>query len=74
MKAAAALMFAVLAVLVGIAAARGDGTLLAGAKASVTMMGRFLPILLVAVALSGFVEVLLPQKLVESWLSDGSAP
>ncbi len=51
---------------------RGDGSFVAGLQSGALQLGRLLPILILAFAITGFVEVLLPEGLVEAWLSDAS--
>ena len=48
------------------------GEFAAGLRTAGTMGLKFAPILVIAFALMGFIEVLLPERLVEDWLSDSS--
>lgn len=71
MKAAALIMGVLLLGLVGLAAWRGGWPLVSealkqGGRESVTL----LPLLVVVLLLTGFVQVLLPRELVANWLSD----
>ena len=72
MKASLTGMILFLAALVGIAVWRSDGTLSLGFKTSWEQLLRFMPVLVVALLLAGFTEVLLPAGLVEKWLSDSA--
>lgn len=72
MKSALIGMLAVVAVLGGAALWKGRGTFTLGARTGVEQLVKLLPILLVAMLIAGFVQVLLPKKLVEAWLSDAS--
>lgn len=56
----------------GLALWRGTETFSLGLRTSGGQMLRFLPILIVALLLAGFTEVLLPAELVERWLSDSA--
>jgi uncharacterized membrane protein YraQ (UPF0718 family) len=69
---ASATMLAALVAVVGAAWARGQ--LEAGLKASARGVLLLGPMLLLAVFVMGFTEVLLPQGWVERWLSDASGP
>lgn len=51
---------------------RGGGTFQAGLRQGGLQLLRILPILLLAFLIAGYLEVLLPEGFVESWLSDGS--
>jgi uncharacterized membrane protein YraQ (UPF0718 family) len=65
-------MLVVLAAL-GIAALRaGPGVFTLGVRSGVSQLLKLLPVLLIAMLLAGFVEVLLPKRIVETWLSDAS--
>lgn len=75
MKAAALVMAAVTLALGGLCLARGGTALVVdGVRAGARGMGALVPLLLVVVLLSGFVEVLLPREVVARWLSDSSGP
>ena len=65
-------MIIFLAGLIGLAAWRSDGTLSLGFKTTWEQVLRFMPVLIVALLLAGFTEVLLPAGLVEKWLSDSA--
>ncbi|MCA9712191.1 MAG: hypothetical protein KDK70_40520 [Myxococcales bacterium] len=70
MKWALIVMAAILAVLVGLVAWRGQ--LAEAARASWAQAGQFLPVLLLAMLVIGCTEVLLSKALVERWLSDAA--
>lgn len=70
---AASLVF-VLALVALVALAAWQGKLDAGLRASVRAGIGVGPILVVAVLVMGFTEVLLPQGWVERWLSDAAGP
>jgi uncharacterized membrane protein YraQ (UPF0718 family) len=70
MKVAMISMAAVLAVLVGVVAWRGQ--LGEAARASGSQLGQFGPLLVLALLLVGCTEVLLSRELVERWLSDAA--
>ena len=72
MKASLIGMVVFLAALIGWAAWKGDGALNLGFKTSWEQLLRFMPVLIVALLLAGFTEVLLPADLVEKWLSDSA--
>ncbi|MCB9744100.1 MAG: permease [Alphaproteobacteria bacterium] len=63
---------AVLGALVALAAWQGQDVLQAGLRGAGRQLLGFAPIIGLAVAIAGFAEVLLPQELVEAWLSDAS--
>jgi len=65
-------MLVVVAVLGVIALAKGRETFTLGARTGLEQLAKLLPILLVAMLIAGFTEVLLPKKTVETWLSDAS--
>jgi uncharacterized membrane protein YraQ (UPF0718 family) len=68
-------LLSLLFLLVGVMGAalwRGMDTFKLGLRTSGTQLAKFLPILLVAILLAGFAEVLLPKQLIETWLSDAS--
>ncbi|MCA9538519.1 MAG: permease [Myxococcales bacterium] len=58
--------------LIGVAAWQGNGAVGAGFKSAATNGLRFAPVLLVAFIIMGFVDVLLPRQIVETWLSDAA--
>lgn len=58
--------------LVGLAAYKGEGLVEQGFRTAGTTGLKFVPILLVAFVIMGFVDVLLPRDLVERWLSDAA--
>lgn len=70
MRVAMISMAAVLAVLVGVVAWRGQ--LGEAARASGSQLGQFGPLLVLALLLVGCTEVLLSRELVERWLSDAA--
>ncbi len=65
-------MLLVAARLAGLALHKGDGALQEGLKTAAVTFGKFLPILAVAFLIMGMVDVLLPQEVVEKWLSESS--
>jgi uncharacterized protein len=68
-------MGALLLVLVAVTYARAGGEGLSQAlRASGTTGLTFLPMLVFAILMMGFIEVLLPKEIVEHWLSDASGP
>lgn len=72
MKATLIGLVAVTVGLLALAWSRGDDTLSRGLSTSASQFGRFLPVLVVAFLIMGLVDALLPEKLVETWLSDAS--
>lgn len=58
--------------LIGFAAYKGEGLVEQGFRTAGTTGLKFVPILLVAFVIMGFVDVLLPRDLVERWLSDAA--
>lgn len=72
MKSTAVVMFAVLLALVGLSLFKGTDTFLLGVRTSTRQLLGFLPVLVIAMFMAGFAEVLLPSNLVENWLSDSS--
>lgn len=58
--------------LAALALGRGRETFLLGVRTSVEQLVHFLPVLVAAIFISGFTEVLLPRDLVERWLSDAA--
>ncbi|KIG18472.1 hypothetical protein DB30_00757 [Enhygromyxa salina] len=68
-------MGALLLVLIGATYVRaGSEGLTLALRASGDTGLKFLPVLVLAIAMMGFIEVLLPQQVVERWLSDASGP
>lgn len=66
---------ALLLTLFGLAALafwRGPQTFLLGVRTSLGQLVHFLPVLVVAIFVAGFTEVLLPKDLVKRWLSDAA--
>lgn len=55
-----------------LALSQGFDTFALGWRTSWLRLIRFLPVMVVAMLISGFTDVLLPKTLVERWLSDGS--
>lgn len=72
MTSTAVALFAVLAILMVMARVQGPEVFSEGYRTSFSQLLRFLPILVVAMLVAGYTEVLLPQDLVERWLSDAS--
>lgn len=72
MRAAAFAFFVVLAILMGLALWQGTGVFTTGLRALAFQLVRFLPILAIAMLVAGFVEVLLPDYVVENLLSDSA--
>lgn len=72
MKGTALSLVIILAALVILAAKQGRDTLLLGVRSSLDQLAFFLPVLVVALLITGFAEALLPKKLIETWLSDAS--
>jgi uncharacterized membrane protein YraQ (UPF0718 family) len=63
---------AILVLLVLLALRKGTETFSLGLSTSFQQLIRFLPVLVLAMLVIGFTEVLLPKGLVESWLSESS--
>lgn len=72
MKTTAIALFAVLAILMVLALMQGTSTFNQAWRASLVQLLKFLPILVIAMLVAGFTETLLPEGLVETWLSDSS--
>jgi len=72
MKGTVVALILTLAVLMILALWRGTGTFVLGWRTSLQQLLHFLPVLVVAMLIAGFTEVLLPTNVVESWLSDSS--
>ncbi|MEZ4867240.1 MAG: permease [Caldilineaceae bacterium] len=68
-------LLALLVVLLALAIAalwQGTDIFIAGVRSAMGQLVRFLPILVVAMLMAGFAEVLLPKQVVETWLSDNA--
>lgn len=72
MTSTALALFVVLAVLMVMSRWQGTDVFADGWRTSWQQLLRFLPILVVAMLVAGFTEVLLPKDVVERWLSDAS--
>ena len=72
MKKAILAMLVVLAALAIVALRAGPGVFTLGVRSGLSQLLKLLPVLLIAMLLAGFVEVLLPKQTVETWLSDAS--
>ena len=72
MKATALSLFVLLVALMGYALWQGTDTFTTGLQTSTQQLLRFLPVLVLAMLISGLAETLLPPNLVERWLSDSS--
>ena len=72
MRAGAIALLGTLALLMAIALWQGTDTFAQAVRASVKQLIGFLPILVIAMAVAGFTETLLPRGFVETWLSDAS--
>ncbi len=72
MRITAIALFLTLAALMSLALWQGTETFILGWRTSLQQLLRFLPILVIAMFIAGFTETLLPQNLVERWLSDSS--
>lgn len=70
MKWTIAAMLGLVVVLIIVAAAKGE--LGAGLRSAGIQGLKFLPVLVIAFLIMGLIEVLLPQALVERWLSDAA--
>lgn len=55
-----------------LALSQGFDTFTLGLRTSLQQLTRLLPVVMVAMLISGFTDVLLPKALVERWLSDAS--
>jgi uncharacterized membrane protein YraQ (UPF0718 family) len=60
----------VLLALMGIALWHGPRTFSQGWRSAIEQCVHFIPMLLLALTLAGFVDVLLPQRLIEQWLGN----
>ena len=68
-------LLALIMVLIALATAalwQGTDTFAAGVRSAMNQLLRFLPVLVVAMLMAGFAEVLLPKQLVQTWLSDNA--
>ncbi len=72
MKSALISMVFFAAIVIILAIIKGPETVSAGVKASATQLLKFAPILVVALVIAGFAEVLIPSNFVEGWLSSSS--
>ena len=72
MKATALGMAGFLLILMALAVWQGEGAFKAGMQTSGKQLLGFFPILIIAMMLAGFTQVLLPKGLVENWLSDSA--
>ncbi len=72
MKGTAIGMFAVLALLAAVALWKGDGTFRGGLATSAHQLVGFLPVIVIAILIAGFLQELLPRGFVERWLSDSA--
>ena len=72
MRLSALMLFVVLLILVGLALHQGVATFQQATRASAQQLIKFLPILVIAMLIAGFTETLLPDDLIETWLSDAS--
>lgn len=72
MKETAISFLLVLLILVMLAFRQGTDTVLLGWNTSWQQLVRFLPVLVLAMLVTGFTEVLLPKGFVELWLSESS--
>ena len=72
MKATAIGMAGFLLILMALAVWQGEGAFKAGLQTSGKQLLGFFPILVIALMLAGFTQVLLPKGLVENWLSDSA--
>lgn len=62
----------VVVVLVWLALWKGEGILLAGVKTGGVQLLKFLPIFVIIFLIMGLIEVMLPENIVETWLSDAA--
>ena len=72
MRSTGIFLIVTLIVLMLLAYFRDPQTLSAGFRNSWTQLLGFLPILVIAILVAGFVEALLPENFVESWLSEAA--
>ena len=72
MKGVLVVMTLFLVVMIVAAGMKGEGLIALGFKNSTTNFLLFIPVLVLAFLLMGFTEVLLPQEVVQTWLSDAA--
>ena len=72
MKETVVALILTLVVLMVLALWRGTEIFVLGWRTSLQQLVHFLPVLVVAMLIAGFTEILLPKNVVESWLSDSS--
>jgi uncharacterized membrane protein YraQ (UPF0718 family) len=72
MKTTVIALLIALAILMGFALKQGTETFTLGLRTSGQQLLKFLPVLVIAMLIAGFTEILLPQDLVKNWLSDSS--
>ncbi|MCG8348653.1 MAG: permease [Chloroflexales bacterium] len=72
MKATVGALILTLAILMCLALWQGTETFANGWNSSLQQLLRFLPTLVIAMLIAGFTETLIPQDIVERWLSDSS--
>ena len=72
MRITAIALFATLLILIVLAYLQGTSTANQAWRASFTQLLKFLPILVIAMLIAGFTETLIPDGLVENWLSDSA--
>ena len=72
MKGSAIFLMITLATLMGLALCQSTETFVLGWRTSLQQLVRFLPILAIAMLITGFTEILLPHHVIENWLSDSS--
>lgn len=72
MRAGAFVLLGTLGLLMALALWQGTDTFGQAVRASVRQLLGFLPILVIAMAVAGFTETLLPKGFVETWLSDAA--
>ena len=72
MKSTLVVLLVALGGLMGLALWQGTSTFLGGWQAATRQLVRFVPVLLIAMLLDGFTEVLLPHAVVSRWLSDAA--
>ncbi len=72
MKSAIIVLLVLLGIIFVFAAIKGDGAIEKGLKESLIQGRTIIPMIIVAVFIMGFSEVLIPPKFVEQWLSESS--
>ncbi len=65
-------LLALLLILMGLAYWQGADTFKSGWQTASHQIIGFLPIIIIALLIAGFIEALLPQHLIQTWLSDAS--